>query len=205
MNIPLPPFYLITIDCTGNINHYLSALENSLLQGAQLVQFRSKNLDAENYLFLAEQVTDLVHKYGGKIVLNGSPNLLDKVNADGIHFTSAAIAEHTSRPLPENYLVSVACHNEEQIQQANLVKPNFAVLCPVFATPSSPKGIPLGWDKFKAVVSKAKFPVYALGGLEPKDYSIARENGAYGLAAKRALWDLEKPLAAFESTAEHSE
>ncbi len=193
------PLYLITLDFDGNKNNYLSALEASLKNGIKLVQFRSKNLDDATYIELAKDVTTLVHKYNGKVILNGAVELLQQIEADGIHFPSAAIANQDSRPLPEKYIVSIACHNLEQIQHANLINPSFAVLCPVFATPSSPKGIPIGWEKFAEITAQANFPVYALGGLSIDDYTIAREHGAYGLAAKRGLWNLNHSTESIKS------
>lgn len=191
------PIYLITHDFESDQNSYLAALESSLKNGIKLVQFRSKNLAQDSYKNLAKEVVKLVHDYNGKVLLNSSMSLLDEVDADGIHFPSSVIADASSRPLPDNYIVSVACHNLEQIQHANTINPSFAVLCPVFATPSSPKGIPIGWDNFKNIVSQATFPVYALGGLSLKDFQTARQHGAHGLAAKRGLWNLQQPVDTF--------
>lgn len=188
MALTYEPLYLVTPDVEGH--NYLLALEASLKNGVKLVQFRSKNLDKATYAKLAKDVVPLVHQYHGKVILNGPCELLQQVEADGIHFPSAAIAQQTSRPLPEKYIVSIACHNVEQIQHAHLLNPSFAVLSPIFATPSSPKGIPLGWEKFAEISAQASFPLYALGGLSINDYSTARAHGAYGIAAKRGLWNL---------------
>ncbi len=92
------------------------------------------------------------------------------------------------RPVHPNYLLSVSCHNREQLISAANIGADLAVLCPVFATPSSPKGIPLGREKFSELAKFAKLPVYALGGLSAKDCQIAYDHGACGIAAIRALW-----------------
>ena len=192
--IDLPKFYLITMDLEKNESDYLSAIESSLKNGVKLIQLRSKQLPIDEYTELAIAVSLLVRKYGGKLILNGPPNLLGKVDADGIHLPSSKYLMENERPIPRNFLLSVACHNEEQFLHAKKIETDIAVICPIFATPSSPQGIPLGWKRFANMARTATFPVYALGGLTPNDLESALSHGAHGIAAKRALWNIQQPI-----------
>lgn len=190
----LPHFYLVTPDFNGDYGVYLNNLERSLNNGVRLVQLRSKNLNVENYVELAKKIIPVIRSYDAKVVLNGKKILLETLDADGIHMPSSEYQKLDKRPIDNKHLLSVACHNEEQVRQAVKVKADFAVLCPVFSTPSSPKGIPIGWEKFTKILENINFPVYALGGLSLNDYEEAKNHGAYGLAAKRALWNLQNQL-----------
>ncbi len=190
----LPSFYLITPDFEGDLNHYLNALENSLKNGINLVQLRSKELAINEYKKLANEVVKLVHHYKGKLILNGSPDLLNEIEADGIHFPSAQYMSLNHRPIGSNYIMSVACHNDEQVMHANKIKTDVAVICPIFSTPSSPQGIPIGWEKFAEMIKNVDFAVYALGGLKTEDYQQAHQLGAHGIAAKRAFWNLKENI-----------
>lgn len=190
----LPRFYLITPDFSWNADEYLRDLELSLRSGIKLIQLRSKNLSKEEYLKLARLVLPLAHSYGAKVLLNSSERILSEVNADGIHLPSIEYSNLRKRPVSHRYLFSVACHNREQIEHAESIGADFAVLCPVFLTPSSPKGAPMGWDNFSKILKDVKLPVYALGGLNIQDFETAKRNGAYGLSAKRALWGLKEQL-----------
>ena len=190
----LPRFYLITPDFSGNKNLYLSELEESLKNGVKLVQLRSKNLSLQEYLKLENDLLPIIRSFGAKLILNNSESLLSASSADGIHFPSKEYANLKKRPISHKYLFSVACHNKEQIKHAENIDADFGVLCPVFSTPSSPTGTPIGWDEFSKIAKLVKFPIYALGGLNIQDLVTAKENGAYGLAAKRALWNLKEQL-----------
>jgi thiamine monophosphate synthase len=66
---------------------------------------------------------------------------------------------------------------------------DFVVLSPVFATPSSPNGKALGWKNFGDIARTVDIPIYALGGMTPKDLPTAKANGAIGIAAIRSLWE----------------
>ena len=74
---------------------------------------------------------------------------------------------------------------------------SYIVICPIFSTPSSPKGNPIGWSKFSTLSKLSKIPVYALGGVSPNDLDTARNYGATGIAAIRSLW-LEDNVALLE-------
>lgn len=190
----LPNYYLITPDFDGNMDSYLNNLKMSLDNGVSLVQIRSKNLNTVDYIKLAEKVLKVIKSYQARCLLNGNASLLSSLDADGIHLPSKEYLNLTHRPVGENYLLSVACHNKEQIDKAVAIRADFAVLCPIFSTPSSPRGIPIGWENFVRLLNGVTLPIYALGGLGVDDLSVARTNGACGIAAKRGLWGLAHPL-----------
>jgi len=84
--------------------------------------------------------------------------------------------------------VGAACHDLTQLQAAQRLGCDFAVLGPVQATDSHPGAVPLGWDAFEALREQVSLPLYALGGLGPGDIEQARRHGAQGIAAIRSLW-----------------
>lgn len=182
--------YLITPDFEGNEKAYLDRLKRVLEYGIRLIQFRSKNLPNEHYLLLAQQVIRLCQPYEATIVLNADQDTYQQTQASGLHLTSKQLMACQSRPISTEQVLSVACHNEEQLRQAEAIQADFAVLCPVLKTPSSPQGIPMGWQRFKVLAESTSVPVFALGGLGPTDLAMATEHGAVGVAAKRALWNV---------------
>ncbi|MCL9783983.1 thiamine phosphate synthase [Vibrio sp. S4M6] len=183
-------YYLITPDFESNLSRYLFELENSLKHGIKLVQLRSKNLSLDDYLTLAHSAVELIHHYNAKVLLNGSIDLLSHTNADGIHLPSFEAEKYSCRPISHEKLLSISCHNKSQLQHAERLSADIAIVCPIFKTPSSPKGIPMGWETFSNYAHSTHLNVYALGGLDASHYSKAMERGAYGLAAKRALWNI---------------
>ena len=92
------------------------------------------------------------------------------------------------RPLPESVLVGASCHDLAQLQAAQRLGCDFAVLGPVQATASHPATPPLGWAAFEQLREQVSLPIYAIGGLAAADIDTARRHGAQGVAAIRALW-----------------
>lgn len=105
----------------------------------------------------------------------------------GVHLRSAQLRALRERPLPGTAWVGVSCHDADELERAVQLGVDFATLSPVCATASHPDAIPLGWDRFAALVAAARLPVYALGGVGPADLERARAAGAQGVAGIRAF------------------
>jgi 8-oxo-dGTP diphosphatase len=182
------PLYLITGQPENDVEQFLALLASSLIKGVKLVQIRAKSLSSDQYAQLAIEAVKLCHQYQAKVLLNQHLHLLNATQADGIHLPSQELMQLTQRPVSEKLLFSAACHTKEQILHASAIKADFVVLSPVLATPSSPNGKPLGWKNFENIARIVDIPLYALGGMTPKDIPIAKAHGAIGVAAIRSLW-----------------
>jgi 8-oxo-dGTP diphosphatase len=97
--------------------------------------------------------------------------------------------EYNARPLPGEFLASASCHNREELNQAEKLQLDFAVLSPVKLTASHPLREPMGWDRLEQLVRGYKLPVYALGGMSLEDVPLARKYGAQGVAVLGAAWN----------------
>ena len=106
----------------------------------------------------------------------------------GVHLGSEQLQQLQQRPLPESVLVGASCHDLAQLQAAQRLGCDFAVLGPVQATASHPGATPLGWAAFEQLREQVSLPIYAIGGLAAADIDTARRHGAQGVAAIRALW-----------------
>jgi len=188
--LPIPTVYWITPQLTGGIPDYIDYITEKLDQGIQLIQLRAKHLSLNDYKALAKAVSPVVRAYKKTcLLLNAPPHLLNDIPADGIHLTSDRLMQLTSRPIQTQHILSAACHNSSELQQAEKLSVDIATLSPVFPTPSSPNSAQsaLGWDTFKQLASLTSLRLYALGGVSTQDYDTARKAGAYGIAGIRLL------------------
>jgi thiamine-phosphate diphosphorylase len=183
----LPTLYLVTPD-PGNENKFINQLEKSLINGIRLVQFRAKNLDLVTYKKLAVKAAACCKNYDAILLVNSTPEIVDEVNAHGVHLDGTRLAEYMRRPLESDKLISAACHSLEQIKKAEILGVNLITLSPVLRTMSHPDAEPLGWTKFAMLAEKTNLPVYALGGMTSQLLEHAQANGAYGVAGIRSFW-----------------
>lgn len=185
----LPEYYLITPE-PGAPEIFLQQLDDALARGIQLIQFRAKKLDEAAWSALAHEVVGRCHRAGARCLLNAPLERFATCPADGLHLDSRELYAHDVRPVESSVLLSASCHTEADILHAEELSADFIVLSPVQATASHPEAEPLGWERFHELSDKASMPVYALGGMRPEDLSTSFSNGAQGIAAIRALWEI---------------
>jgi len=185
--LQLPERYLITPAAVPDQQLFLNNLEKALHHGVRLVQLRVFDLPQATYLDLAAQVQQLCEANDARLLINGEAELAQHVGAAGLHLSSRQLLTLAARPKGVG-LLSVSCHNADELNRAQELRADCAVLSPVLPTRSHPDASPLGWDRFAQLVDEVAMPVYALGGMRPDLINVAWANGAQGIAGIRGLW-----------------
>lgn len=185
--LQLPECYLIT-PSPESTDDFLANLETALQRGVRLVQLRAKGMATDDYKRLAKRVVTRCHAYGARLLLNGEPEWVAEVGADGVQLSSTKLSSLRQRPLAKDLLVAASCHSETELQQALKLDVDFALLSPIKWTSSHPDTEPLGWETMRSLVDTMPVPVYALGGVSRDDLDDAFQAGGQGVAAIRSLW-----------------
>lgn len=165
---------------------FLARARRALEGGLRLIQLREKDWPPERQRAFGEAMVALARRYGARVMLNGEIENARRWGFDGVHWTSAALAAATARPM--DLLCSASCHTRDEVAKAGALALDFALLGPVRATPTHPGATTLGWEGFEAVAAGASLPVFALGGLERADLDAAIARGAHGVALRRGAW-----------------
>ncbi len=182
----LPAVYGITMAEAHGEAVFLERARAALDGGLALVQLREKDWPVERQHALADALVALARSRGAKVLLNGDARHARAWGCDGVHWTSAALANAAERP--EGLLCAASCHTRADIERAGALMLDFAVLGPVLPTPSHPGAETLGWEGFAALATQAPLPIFALGGLTRADLDVAIAHGAHGVALRRAAW-----------------
>ena len=177
-SLALPTEYAVTDATRWGSAAMLQKLDLRLEQGLKLLQVREPGLAAKDLRVFLEQAMARARRYGCK-VMTKAPH----PGADGIHFTAAELMQMKQKP--KAGLVAASCHTREELEHAMRLEMDFAVVGPVNEKAGS---IPLGWERFAAIIRGSTIPVYAIGGLALADMEDAWRAGAHGLAMIRGAW-----------------
>lgn len=183
----LPEHYAITPEPISDAQ-FLADVARLLEQGVKLIQLRAKHYPLPQWREMARRAATLAHQAGAQVLINTYADWVNDVGADGVHLTAAQLMQTAARPLPASTWVAASCHNAAELAHAGRIGADFAVLSPVCATRSHPDATPLGWAQFEELLRAVNMPVYALGGVERRDTSRAREYGARGIAGISAFF-----------------
>lgn len=184
--LSLPPVYAISNVQEMGEAAFLQALKQQLDNGLQLLQIREPALDQNALAQLSAKVLYLCAAYDCRCLLNGSPELATQLGYQGVHLNSQRLMAMLTKP--ENLLTGASCHDLKQLQQAQHLQLDFALLSPVLPTASHPQAAGLGWEKFAELLSGLEIAIYGLGGMRPEHLPQALACGARGIAMQRAIW-----------------
>ena len=133
----LPSRYLITgeFNSAADFEQRLSA---ALYTGIELVQLRLTHDWLQTHtragaLEIVELCASLCNQHGVKLMLN-LPDELEPSTGDGIHLNSRQLLKTKRRPAGD--LVSASCHGWQELEHAQSIGVDFAVLSPVKKTRS---------------------------------------------------------------------
>jgi 8-oxo-dGTP diphosphatase len=190
----LPDVYGISnIGTPAGLPAFLQRLDAALSQGLRLVQLREPGWPggpADATLHDAmRQVLRHCRAGGAQLLVNSAHPRAWWVESDGVHLRAQDAAALNARPnLAETSLVGVSAHDAAQVAQARQVGGDFVVVGPVAETASHPGQAAMGWQAFVQANQDAGLPAYAIGGQGPATLAQAREHGAHGIAAIRAVF-----------------
>jgi 8-oxo-dGTP diphosphatase len=181
--LKLPKYYVILEGRDSQV--ILENCRRLAQSGIKLIQLRAKSLEIEQANKLLKKILQICADYQVKLLINSDfpakPCLID-----GIHLSSKALMATQTRPKGHT-IIAASCHNLIELQHAEAINVDFAVLAPVQKTVSHPLTQALGWQEFARLVKMVNLPVYALGGLKLNDLDTAILAGAQGIAGISAF------------------
>jgi thiamine-phosphate diphosphorylase len=146
--------------------------------GARWVLLRDRDLPVPERAALAAELGAILADCGGRLSVAGTDHL------------GAAEPVPAARPP----WLGRSCHSAAELARAAGEGCDYAVMSPVFDTPSKPGyGPALGLGRLAELCAAATLPVYALGGVDPDRARPCREAGAAGVAVMGAVMRATHP------------
>lgn len=181
-----PDRYLVTPEPGQDHAAWLGSLERALASGIGRVQLRARELPVPQWRELACEAARRCRAAGVQVLVNADIGLARALGA-GVHLRAAQLAQVEPEAV-QGLAVAASCHDQGELQAAQRLGCEFAVLGPVRPTASHPDAAPLGWKAFASLRESVSLPLYAIGGLAAGHIAEARAHGAQGVAAIRGLW-----------------
>ncbi len=148
--------------------------------------FREYDLAVDEREKMAREILVLCRGLGHKMLVGKNLELARKIKADGVHFSDkdGLLWQNFQRKnLPQKFIFSLACHNFLSVVKSQKTKADLIFVSPVFKTKSHPNLEPLGLMKFGKIVAASQIPIFALGGVNEKNFLNLKKLGAVGFGA----------------------
>ncbi len=146
---------------------FTNVIEQALMGGARIIQYRDKSDDHNRRLQQARIVAQLCNRYAAISIINDDIELAINVDADGVHIGMDDIPLHQARrALGSNKLIGVSCYNRfELAQQASSEGADYIAFGSFFPSsikPDAPRAQP---DLLPRAKQELDIPVCAIGGI----------------------------------------
>lgn len=165
---------------------WLNFLDEKLAAGLRWLILREPQLDHASYGALVATVCAKVQAHGGRVILHGQHASAWQHFADGVHWRAEQLMAATQRPA---IWCGASVHNVAELEHAAALGVDYVILGSVLPTASHLGAATLGWHGFASLVAHGwPMPVYALGGMQPRDVPQAQGFGGQGVAMLRAAW-----------------
>jgi 8-oxo-dGTP diphosphatase len=158
----------------------------SLPNGA-LLRLRLPHLSRSGYQKLASRVIDAGRHARLQVILDRDPELTRQLGAAGWHASAAELGALDTLD-PRIGIKLASCHDAEGLARARALGFDAAVLGPVLPTPTHPQARLLGWRTFAELAGSANLPVYAIGGVGPREQELVFSQYGQGTAGISAYW-----------------
>jgi thiamine-phosphate pyrophosphorylase len=160
------------------------AVEQALLGGARLIQYRDKGADAGRRRAQAQALNVLCRRYDAPLIINDDVQLAAEVGAAGVHLGKDDPAFATARArLGENAVIGVSCYNQlELARAAEQAGANYIAFGAFFPSPTKSTEIRASLALLREARATLNIPIVAIGGITPENAPPLLGAGADALA-----------------------
>ncbi len=181
--------YLVTDHASTGGRDLVDVVTAALRGGIRAVQLRARECSTRELVTLARALRAATDRHGAVLLVNDRIDVALACDADGVHLPGRSFAIAEARQLlGAHRLIGVSTHSPAEAGAAIDAGANFAVLGPVYETPSKqPFGAPLGLEALTNATAASGGPILAIGGIDAQRIADVRRHGAAGAAVIRAV------------------
>lgn len=176
--------YAITDPLLIADDRLIMAVEQAILGGARLIQYRDKSTDAARRLAQARALNALCQRCHIPLIVNDDVELAFQVGAAGVHVGRDDPAFATARTrLGQNAIIGMSCYDRLDLAlDAARAGADYVAFGAFFPSPTKPTEIRASIELLREARAVLNVPIVAIGGITPENGRLLLEAGADGLA-----------------------
>ena len=174
-----------------NVNFYKDLEDILSTKKVKYFQIRLKKYSDSKIIRISKKVRTLTKKYKVKLIINDSPFLAKKINADGCHLGQSDVSIKDSRNLlKKEKIIGITCHGSKKlILNAIKEKPSYIALGSFFKSRLKPNAKRAQKNLVKWCRQRTGLPIVAIGGINNKNYKSLVKFGVNYLAISSYIWN----------------
>ena len=174
-----------------SVNFYKDLEDILSTKKVKYFQIRLKKYSDSKIIRISKKVKALTKKYKVKLIINDSPVLAKKINADGCHLGQSDVSIKDSKNLlKKEKIIGITCHGSKKlILNAIKEKPSYIALGSFFKSRLKPNAKRAQKNLVKWCRQRTSLPIVAIGGINNKNYKSLVKFGVNYLAISSYIWN----------------
>ena len=185
--------YLISPNKIKKHKFYYSLEKVLSSKKVNFFQLRLKYHRSIEIIRIGKIIKKICRKYNVKFLINDSPILAKKIDADGCHLGQNDMDIVSARKILKNKIIGVTCHNSKKLAKKALKnKADYIALGSFFSTKTKKVKFKASISTLKYIKRISKVPVVVVGGIKSINYKKLLLNKADFLAISGFIWKNKK-------------
>ena len=173
-----------------NKNFYYSLTRVLNTKKIKFFQLRLKKIPKTRIIKIAKKIKKITKKFNVKLIINDSPQIAKKINADGCHLGQLDPSIINARKFLKKKIIGVTCHGSVNlVNRAIKESPNYIAVGSFFKSRLKPNAKKANKKIIKQIKKKTKISVVAIGGINDKNYKKLISLGANYIALSSFIWN----------------
>lgn len=162
----------------------IDVVEQAILGGARLIQYRDKSTDPTRRLVQVQALNAMCRHHEVPLIVNDDVELAAQAGAAGVHVGQDDPAfAHARARLGADALIGVSCYDRLDLALAAADEgADYVAFGAFFPSPTKPTEIRAPIELLRAARAVLRVPVVAIGGITPDNAPLLLETGADMLA-----------------------
>ena len=167
-------------------------VEAALKGGATCVQLREKDLNENDFLAEALEISALCRQYSVPFFINDNVEIALKCKADGIHVGQEDMSTAQVRQkVGSDMMIGVSVHSVEEALEAVKNGADCLGVGAMFSTSTKTDASVLSKEVLQKICTAVDVPVVAIGGISKSNISELSGTGVDGVALVSAIFSAE--------------
>jgi thiamine-phosphate pyrophosphorylase len=166
-------------------------IQKACTSGAELVQFRLKNVSEKKFLKLATEAREITSHFQTRLIINDYYKIAIAVKADGVHLGKTDPSPTLARKHLYSWQIIGGTANTLQDCETLITKEvDYISLSPFrMTTTEAHLGTVLGLNGYIAIIEalKTETPIIGFGGITTDDVTAILDTGISGIAVSEAI------------------
>ncbi len=181
--------YVITDENLLKKRNLAEAIEQAILGGADVIQYRAKHKSSREMYQEANLIKKVCDKYNKPLIINDRVDVAMAINADGVHVGQDDLdVEVVRRLIGFDKIVGLSTKNLKQVKEANSLPVDYIGFGSIFPTDTKEDAKVAGLEELKKVLKTSVQPVVAIGGINENNIQSVLDAGCENVAVVSAVF-----------------